>query len=188
MPPVPFYSAIIRSDTARIVIKLGSNFTTVPGPGIRVIAFASQFYQNGSPNHGSFQQYTLAQSEAVIPLPDGLSFEEGAVFLFVVLTALTAWITIGISLDTKYTPADKQAVLIWGASSSLGTFAVQSAKTLGFTVYATASPKHHDLVKKIGANAVFDDRASVVVSQIVSDVKEDGVNRNTALCVVDGAF
>ncbi|KAE8345279.1 hypothetical protein BDV24DRAFT_125686 [Aspergillus arachidicola] len=188
MPPVLIYPAILGSDTAGVVVKLGSNVTTVPGPGSRVIAFASSFYQNGSPDHGAFQKYTLAQSEAVISLPDNLSFEEGAVFPMAVLTALTAWTTIGIPLDTKYTPANKQAVLIWGASSSVGTFAVQSAKTLGFTVYATASPKHHDLVKKLGAHAVFDYRASDVVSQIVSAVKKDGVKLHTAHCVVDGAL
>ncbi|KAJ5998536.1 hypothetical protein N7451_006346 [Penicillium sp. IBT 35674x] len=188
MPPVPIYPAIIGSDTSGIVAKLGSNVTTVQGPGSRVIAFASSFYQNGAPDHGAFQKYTLAQSEAVISLPDNLSFEEGAVFPLAVLTALTAWTTIGIPLDTKYTPADKQAVLIWGASSSVGTFAVQSAKTLGFTVYATASPKHHDLIKKLGAHAVFDYKASDVVSQIVSAVKKDGVKLHTAHCVVDGAL
>ncbi|GMG30387.1 Alcohol dehydrogenase zinc-binding domain protein [Aspergillus oryzae] len=188
MPPVPIYPAIIGSDTAGVVVKLGSDVTTIPGPGTRVIAFASSFYQNGSPDHGAFQKYTLAQSEAVIPLPDNLSFEEGAVFPMAVLTALTAWTTIGIPLDTKYTPADKQAVLIWGASSSVGTLAVQSAKTLGFTVYATASPKHHDLVKRLGAHAVFDYRASDIVSQIVNAVKKDGVKLHTAHCVVDGAL
>jgi NADPH:quinone reductase-like Zn-dependent oxidoreductase len=188
MPPVPIYPAVVGSDTAGVVAKLGSNVTSVPGPGSRVIAFASSFYQNGSPNHGAFQKYTLAQSEAVIPLPDDLSFEEGAVFPLAVLTALTAWTTIGIPLDTRYAPADKQAVLIWGASSSVGTFAVQSAKTLGFTVYATASPKHHDLVKKLGADAVFDYNKSDVVSQIVNAVKRDGVQLHTAHCVVDGAL
>lgn len=188
MPPVPIYPAIIGSDTAGIVVKLGSNVTNVPGPGSRVIAFASSFYQNGSPDHGAFQKYTLAQSEAVIPLPENLSFEEGAVFPLAVLTALTAWTTIGIPLNTKYTSADKQAVLIWGASSSVGTFAVQSAKTLGFTVYATASLKHHDLIKKLGAHAVFDYKASDIVSQIVSAVKKDGVKLHTAHCVVDGAL
>ncbi|KAL6696869.1 GroES-like protein [Trichoderma pleuroticola] len=136
MPPVPIYPAVLGSDTAGVVAKLGSNVTTVPGPGSRVIAFASSFYQNGSPDHGAFQKFTLAQSELVIPLPDDLSFEEGAVFPMAVSTALTAWTAIGILLDTRYTPADKQAVLIWGASSSVGTFAVQSAKSLGFTVYA----------------------------------------------------
>ncbi|KAL5360376.1 chaperonin 10-like protein [Aspergillus floccosus] len=188
MPPVPIYPAVLGSDIAGVIVRLGSSVTTVPGPGSRVIAFASSFYQNGSPDHGAFQNYTLAQSEAVIPLPDNLSFEDAAVFPLAVLTALTAWSTINIALDTRYTPADKQAVLIWGASSSVGTFAVQSAKTLGFTIYATASPKHHDLVRKLGAHAVFDYSADDVVAQIISAVKKDGVQLHTAHCVVDGAL
>jgi NADPH:quinone reductase-like Zn-dependent oxidoreductase len=188
MPPVPIYPAVIGSDTSGVVTKLGANVSTVPAPGSRVIAFASSFYQNGSPDHGAFQQYALAQSEGVIALPDDFSFVEGALFPLAVLTSLTAWTTIGISLDTRYTPQDKQAVLIWGAASSVGTFAVQSAKSLGFTVYATASPKHHDYIKTLGAHAVYDYKASDVVSQIVEAVKNDGVSLYTAHCVVDGAL
>jgi NADPH:quinone reductase-like Zn-dependent oxidoreductase len=184
MPPVPVYPATIGSDTSGIVAKLGSSVSTALAPGSRVIACASSFYQNGSPDHGAFQKYALAQSEAVIPLPDDLSFEEGAVFPLAVMTALTAWTTIGIPLSTKYTAQDNQAVLIWGGSSSVGTFAIQSAKSLGFTVYATASSKHHQYLKKLGAHAVFDYKDSDVVSQIVNAVKKDGVNLQTAHCVV----
>ncbi|KAF2715682.1 GroES-like protein [Pleomassaria siparia CBS 279.74] len=190
MPPVPIYPAVIGSDTAGLVVKAGSKVTTAPAPGSRVIAFASSFYQNGSPDHGAFQKYVLAQSEAVVALPDTLSFEEGAVFPLAVLTALTAWTTIGIPIDTtnKYAPQDKQAALIWGGASSVGTFAIQSAKTLGFTVYATASPKHHDYLKKLGADAVFDYNLGDVVSQIVTAAKKDGVKLYIAHCVVDGAL
>ncbi|KAK4935032.1 hypothetical protein LTR10_023844 [Elasticomyces elasticus] len=187
-PPVPIYPAVIGSDVAGIIAKVGSNVTTAPAPGSRAIALATSFYFNGSPDHGAFQKYVLAQSEAVIALPDALSFEEGAVFPLAVMTALTAWTTVGIPLDTKYTPQDKQAVLIWGAASSVGTFAVQSAKSLGFTTYATASPKHHDYLKKLGAHAVFDYNTSDVVSQIVDAVKQDGVKLHTAHCVVTGGL
>ncbi|ROW16353.1 hypothetical protein VPNG_02743 [Cytospora leucostoma] len=188
MPPVPVYPAVLGSDAAGFVVKVGSDVTTAPAPGSRVIAFATSFYQDGSPDHGAFQEYALAQSEGVIALPDAFSFEQGAVFPLAFLTALTAWTTISIPLDTKYTPQDRQAVLIWGGASSVGTFAVQSAKTLGFTVYATASPKHHDYLKKLGADAVFDYKSRDVVSQIVAAAKEDGVKLHTAHCVVDGAL
>jgi len=100
MPPIPSYPAVVGSDTAGIVSKSGPNVTSRPAPGTRVIAFASSFYQAGSPDHGAFQQYALAKSEGVIPLPDDLSFEQGAVFPLAVMTALTAWTTIGIPLDT----------------------------------------------------------------------------------------
>ena len=139
-------------------------------------------------NSGAFQKYVLAQSEGVIALPDALSFEEGAIFPLAVLTALSGWTTIGIPLDTKYTPQDKQAVLIWGGASSVGTFAIQTAKSMGFTVYTTASPKHHEYLKKLGADVVFDYKASDVVSQIIDTVKKDGVTLRTANCVVEGSL
>ena len=190
MPPVPIYPAVVGSDVAGIVAKVGSKVSgsTALKPGSRVLAFASAFYQHGSPDHGAFQKYTLAQSEGVIALPDALSFEKGAVFPLAVMTALTAWTTIGISLETKHTPQDKQAVLIWGGASSVGTFAIQSAKTLGFTIYATASAKHHAYLKTLGAHAVFDYKSSDVVAQIVAAVKKDGVQLHTAHCVVDGGL
>ncbi|KAL3456025.1 chaperonin 10-like protein [Aspergillus heterothallicus] len=187
-PPVPIYPAVIGSDTAGVVARVGANVATAPPLGTRVIAFASSFYQDGSPDYGAFQQYVLAQAEAVTLLPDELSFEEGAVFPMGVLTALTAWTTIGIPLDTRFAPENKQAVLIWGGASSVGSFAVQSAKSLGFTVYATASPKHHEYLKKLGAHTVFDYKASDVVNQIVQAVKEDGFKLHTAHCVVDGGL
>jgi threonine dehydrogenase-like Zn-dependent dehydrogenase len=75
-------------------------------------------------------------------------------------------------------------VLIWGGASSVGTFAVQSAKLLGFTVYVTASSQNHEYMKKLGAHAVFDYKHSDVVSQIISQAQTDGVRLNTAHCVV----
>ncbi|MCJ1318506.1 hypothetical protein MMC15_003836 [Xylographa vitiligo] len=187
-PPVPSYPAVIGSDVAGIVAKVGSNVFDVPPPGSRVLAFASSFYQNGSPDHGAFQKYALAQSEAVIALPDALTFEEGAVFPLAVMTALSGWTTMGIPLDTKFTPQLKQAVLIWGGASSVGTFCVQSARSMGFTVYATAGPQHHAYLKKLGADAVFDYKASDVVSQIIDTVKKDGVTLRFADCIVNGSL
>ncbi|MCJ1328547.1 hypothetical protein MMC10_005224 [Thelotrema lepadinum] len=188
MPPVPSYPAVLGSDVAGLVAKVGSSVSNAPPSGSRVIALASSFFQNGSPDHGAFQKYTLAQSEVVISLPDALSFEEGAIFPLAVSTALSGWTTIGIPLNTRYSPQDKQAVLIWGASSSVGTLAVQSAKSLGFTAYATASPQHHEYIKKLGADAVFDYKESDVVSQIIDTVKKDGLILRTAHCVVDGSL
>ncbi len=187
-PPIPSYPAVLGEDVAGLVVKVGSNVHDVPPPGSRIIAFASSFYQNGSPDHGAFQKLTLARSEGVIPLPDTLSFEEGAILPLAVLTALSAYTSMGIPLDTKYHADDKQAILIWGASSSVGSLAVQSAKTMGFTVYATAGAQNLEYVKTLGANAVFNYKSSDVVSQIADKAKEDGVVLRTAHVIVDNAL
>ncbi|KAI4283247.1 MAG: hypothetical protein L6R38_002289 [Xanthoria sp. 2 TBL-2021] len=188
MPPTPYYPAVLGEDVAGLVVKLGSNVSNGPAPGSRVLAFASSFYQNGSPDHGAFQKLTLARSEGVIPLPDALTFEEGAILPLAVLTALSGYTTMGIPLDTKYTPDDKQAILIWGASSSVGSLAVQSAKTMGFTVYATAGAQNLEYVESLGAKAAFDYKSSDVVSQIANQAKEDGVTLRTAHVIVDNAL
>ena len=188
MPPIPSYPAVVGSDVAGLVVNVGSNVSNAPPSGSRAIAFASSFYQGGSQDHGAFQKYVLAQSEGVIALPDALSFEEGAVFPLAVLTALSGWTTIGIPLGTKYAPQDKQAVLIWGGASSVGTFAVQSAKLMGFTVYTTASASNHEYLKKLGADVVFDYKKSDIVSQIIDSVKKDGVTLQTAYCAVEGSL
>jgi NADPH:quinone reductase-like Zn-dependent oxidoreductase len=54
--------------------------------------------------------------------------------------------------------------LVQGGSSSVGLFAVQLAKLIGYKVVATSSPHSFDLVKAYGADAVVDyhDVASAV--------------------------
>jgi NADPH:quinone reductase-like Zn-dependent oxidoreductase len=185
---VPTYPAVVGSDVAGIVTEIGSDVKTSLAVGSRVLAFASGFFQNGSPDHGAFQKLTLAPWEGVIPIPNELSYEHAAMLPLAAYTALTAWVAINIPLDTRHDQSDKQAILIWGASSSVGSVSVQSAKALGFRVYATASTQHHDYIKQLGADAVFDYKSPVVVTQIVNQVKADGVNLHTAHAVVDGAL
>ena len=58
--------------------------------------------------------------------------------------------------EPAFKPEEKKGMLVWGGSSSVGSAAVQSAKLMGFTLYATSSPRHHELVKKLGVKEVFD--------------------------------
>lgn len=189
MPPVPVYPAVFGSDVAGIVTKRGSNVkASSPAPGSRVLAFASSFYQSGDPNYGAFQSYVLADQGGVVALPDSMSFEQGATLPLAVLTALTAYTTVGIPLSTKHKPEDKQAIIIWGAASSVGTLAVQSAKSLGFVTYATASAKNHDYIKKLGADYLFDYNDSSVVASMIDQIKKDGVKMQTAHVVCTGGL
>jgi NADPH:quinone reductase-like Zn-dependent oxidoreductase len=80
--------------------------------------------------------------------------------------------------DIKFSEADKKGILIWGGASSVGSVAIQIAKSLGFKVYATASSKHHVYLKSLGASDVFDYKDKKVVENIVNAVKKDGVSMN----------
>lgn len=57
-------------------------------------------------------------------------------------------------------------MLIWGGSSSVGLYAIQIARQHGFNVVTVCSPKHHEKVKSLGADHVFDYKSADVVDQI----------------------
>ncbi|KAJ5191250.1 zinc binding protein [Penicillium cinerascens] len=167
------YPAVVGSDVSGIVVKSGSSVDTVIPEGTRVTAFASAFYQKGAPNYGALQRYVLVSEEMVTVLPDSFSFTEGSVFPMAALTTWNGWLWAGVPRE----PSSKgtEGVLVWGGSSSMGAFAVQAAKLSGYTVYATASPQHHEYLKGLGASRVFDYKSEDVLKKIVNASREDGL-------------
>lgn len=67
-----------------------------------------------------------------------------------------------------YVPDDAdEAILVWGGSSSVGQFAIQILRYYGYTnVLATASRKHHQNLKSLGAREVFDYNDLDIVDQL----------------------
>lgn len=174
------YPAVIGSDVAGIIVQTGSDMSpSSPAIGTRVTALASSFYHKGSPDHGAMQKYILVGEDTVAVLPDSFSFVEGCVFPMAALTSWNGWLWAGIS-RSPIASSDKKGVLVWGASSSMGALAVQGAKNMGYTVYATASPQHHEYLKTLGAARVFDYKSENVSSDILDAAKEDGLTIRVA--------
>lgn len=66
-------------------------------------------------------------------------------------------------------------ILIWGASSSVGQFALQILKYYGYSnLIATSSPQHHDKLRRYGAKHLFDYRDPSNVSSITTLLSSDG--------------
>ncbi|KAL7620573.1 hypothetical protein AAE478_009568 [Parahypoxylon ruwenzoriense] len=164
------YPAVFGSDVGGVVLEAGSNLFK---PGTRIAAFAPSYFALGAPDYGAFQQRLIVPARNVTPIPDNITFNEAATLPMAVATVWSGWETIGLSRGTSYSPSDKQGLLVWGASSSVGSMTVQSAKLLGFTVYATASSKHHQYIKSLGASRVFDYKEPSVEDTIVKAAKED---------------
>ncbi len=174
--PAINYPAILGSDIAGTVLSAGSSVPSdAPKPGTRVAAFAPCFWEKGAPDYGAMQTRVLVPAANSLTLPDGMSFTEAALLPMSVATAWAGWYSIGLARDTAYTAADKKGMLVWGGASSIGSGAVQVAKLMGFSVYATASEKHHEYLKGLGASKVFDYHDGDVVEKIVKAAKEDGV-------------
>lgn len=66
-------------------------------------------------------------------------------------------------------------ILIYGAGSTAGLYAIQLLHLAGYKkVIATASKKHHDYLRSLGASDTFDYNSSSLVEDIASAIGGDG--------------
>ena len=80
---------------------------------------------------------------------------------------------LNLPYPTLQTPAASVAksLVVYGASSSVGSMTTQIAAATGISVIAIAGAHNHDLVKRCGAAQVFDHKDSSVVKKVVEAAK-----------------
>ena len=72
-------------------------------------------------------------------------------------------------------PLASSAILIYGAGSTTGQYAIQLLHSAGYkNIIATASPKNHDYLRSLGATSTFDYRSPDLVRDIAVAAGGDG--------------
>ncbi|MDP6872601.1 MAG: NADPH:quinone reductase [Alphaproteobacteria bacterium] len=142
-PELPF---IPGSDAAGVVLSVGDGVGNLK-PGDLVLAAGCM-----GPDawEGAYAEQLLRRAEDLLPLPDNLSFAQGAALGVPYGTAQWALMRRGRAQAGE-------TVLIHGASGAVGTAALQIATAHGITTIGTAgSERGLDLVRQHGAAHALD--------------------------------
>jgi NADPH2:quinone reductase len=157
---------IPNSDGAGIIDQVGDSVTRLKA-GQRVWLFNGQ--RNGRA-FGTAAEYIALAEHLVTPLPDNLSFAQGATLG---IPCMTAW--TGLFCDG---PIAGKTVLVTGGAGAVGHYAVQLAKWGGAQVIATvSSATKAEQARLGGADLVVNYKNEDVVAKAMAFTGGRGVDR-----------
>ncbi|KAF8311405.1 GroES-like protein [Clavulina sp. PMI_390] len=145
---------VLGSDMAGEVVLVGSSVTNLK-VGDRIFG-GCRFGKN---DYNTFQEYYKLTAKFAMKIPPAMSFEAASTVYLAFSTVVTG-MYLGSGLTPPWAEGGKgkysgHAIVIAGASSSVGQYGIQLARLSGFsTIIATASDKHTRLLKAIGATHV----------------------------------
>jgi NADPH:quinone reductase-like Zn-dependent oxidoreductase len=97
---------------------------------------------------------------------ENISFEDAATLgVGITTVAQGLFQELGLPLPPNKVQ-EPTPILIYGASTATGTLAIQYAKLVGCEVFATASPHNFDLLRRLGADHVFNYKEADVGAKI----------------------
>jgi NADPH:quinone reductase-like Zn-dependent oxidoreductase len=144
-----------------VVSSIGDAAGTRADTGERVAVTAAK---------GSYAELTTARAENVFPLVDSVESTVAAAFPVPYKTAW--WAIVGRAELTS-----GETLLVQGGASSTGQAAIDIGRSLGATVYATASERKHGRLKELGAQPLdYDDPR---VAELEADVVFDPLGART---------
>jgi NADPH2:quinone reductase len=157
---------IPNSDGAGFVDQIGDGVTRFK-VGDRVWLFNGQ--RNGRA-FGTAAEYIALAEQLVTPLPDNLTFAQGATLG---IPAMTAWCSLFAD-----GPIVGKTVLVTGGAGAVGHYAVQLAKWGGAQVIATvSSATKGEQARQAGADLVANYKNEDVVAKAMAFTGQRGVDR-----------
>ena len=158
-PDAPSPPCVIGYDVAGEVDAVGSGVEAF-ATGDRVLA--------GTRFGGYAELVTVTEGQA-LPLPDELSFEQGAAFAVNYATAYA-----GLVLMAGLRAGER--VLIQAAAGGVGIAAVQVARGIGAEIFGTASASKHDAIRAQGVEHAIDYRSEDFLDAIMRITDSEGVD------------
>src|SRR5687767_10746694 len=118
---------------------------------------------------GGYAELVAVDQGQVMPLPDGMSFEQGAA---IVVTYATAY--AGLVMMGGLRAGDR--MLIQSAAGGVGIAAIQIGKEIGAEIYGTASAAKHDAIRAEGCDHPIDYRSVDFADEVMRITGGEGVD------------
>jgi NADPH2:quinone reductase len=159
-PPPPGASETLGMEASGEIIELGASVTDWR-VGDKVCALMPG---------GGYAEYAAVSAKSVLPVPKGVSLIDAAGLPEVYFTV---WTNVFDSARLK----EGETVLVHGASSGIGTAAIQLCAALGHTVFTTAGSKEKcTACEKLGAIRAINYREEDFVEIVKTETGGKGVD------------
>ncbi len=158
-PDAPKPPCVLGYEVAGEVESVGAGVTDVE-VGERVMA-GTRF--------GGHAELVVVPAAQTLPLPERLSFEQGAAFPVNYGTAYAALVLMG-------SVREGTRVLIHAAAGGVGISATQIARNAGAEIFGTASPAKHDAIREQGVAHAIDYRSLDFEQEVVRLTDGEGVD------------
>ena len=158
-PDAPKLPSVVGYDIAGEVESVGEG-VSAHAVGDRVLA--------GTRFGGYAELVTVGEGQA-LPLPDGLSFEQGAGFVVNYTTAYAGLVVMG-GLKPR------ERMLIHAAAGGVGIAATQIAEGIGAEIFGTASASKHDAIRAQGVDHAIDYRNKDFEAEVMRITGGEGVD------------
>ena len=158
-PDAPKTPCVMGYEVSGVVESVGDGVSE-HAVGDRVVA-GTQF--------GGQAELVVAPEAQVLPLPERLSFEQGAAFPVNYGTAYAALIVMGSLREGN-------RLLIHAAAGGVGIAATQIARNVGAEIFGTASPSKHDAIRAQGVKHAIDYRNQDFESETMRITNGEGVD------------
>ena len=155
-PPLP---SVVGYEVAGEVESVGEGVVEF-AVGDRVIA-GTRF--------GGYAELVSVDAGQVLPLPDALSFEQGAAIVVNYATAYAGLVMMG-GLRAG------ERMLIQAAAGGVGIAAIQIAKGIGAEIFGTASAAKHDAIRAQGCDHPIDYHSVDFADEVMRITGGEGVD------------
>lgn len=146
-------------DFSGVVIRVGSAVKDLQ-PGDAVVGMAPY----------CFRSHVTVHRDMVFRKPDSMSFADAA-------TLPTVFLTSHYAINELARMEKGESILIHAGTGGVGQAAIQIAKHLGLTIFATAgSPEKRELLRQMGVHHVLDSRTLKFADDIMEITGGEGVD------------